>query len=115
MFVAVTRANAIWRVPMMKDGTATKVGTSFTIRWRRAGRPCAQLQGAPAIAHVGLGVVRGGDRLGESFTDRGVRGHQRQRGLRRGGSQDTLHYRSSGAAILRAELDVAGKPMFSGM
>jgi gluconolactonase len=118
VFVAVTRANAIWRVPMMKDGTATKVGTF--IQLSGGGGPdglALDSEGRLLIAHVGLGVVWVVDRLGQPvYRIEACSGHHTTNVAFGGADRKTLYItESSGAAILRAELDVAGKPMFSGM
>ena len=58
MYLAVTRDNAIWRVPFMTDGTATKVGAY--IRLSGGGGPdgiALDSEGGLAVCHVGFGVV----------------------------------------------------------
>lgn len=58
LYVAVTRANAIWRVPLMRDGTVAKVG--LYIQLSGGGGPdgiAMDGQGRLAVAHIGLGVV----------------------------------------------------------
>jgi gluconolactonase len=58
LYLAVTRDNAIWRVPLMADGTATKVGAY--IRMSGGGGPdgiALDEQGGLAVCHVGFGAV----------------------------------------------------------
>jgi gluconolactonase len=58
VFLAATRANAIWRVPLTKDGTPTKVGTF--IQMSGGGGPdglAIDDEGNLAICHVGFGAV----------------------------------------------------------
>lgn len=58
LFVAVTRANAVWRVPLMRDGTVAKVG--LYIQLSGGGGPdglAMDRKGRLAVAHIGLGVV----------------------------------------------------------
>ncbi len=58
LYVAVTRANAIWRVPLTRDGHVTKVGTF--IQMSGGGGPdglAIDEEGNLAVAHVGLGAV----------------------------------------------------------
>ena len=58
LFVAVTRANAVWRVPLMPDGTVAKVGNY--IQLSGGGGPdglAMDRQGRLAVAHIGLGCV----------------------------------------------------------
>lgn len=58
LYVAVTRANAIWRVPLMPDGGVAKVG--LFIQLSGGGGPdglAMDADGGLAICHIGLGVV----------------------------------------------------------
>jgi len=58
VYLAVTRDNAIWRVPLMEDGTATKVGVY--IQMSGGGGPdgiALDEQGGLAVCHVGFGAV----------------------------------------------------------
>ncbi|OZI25355.1 gluconolactonase [Bordetella genomosp. 7] len=58
IYLAVTRANAIWRVPLMEDGTATKVGVY--IQMSGGGGPdgiALDAEGGLAVCHVGFGAV----------------------------------------------------------
>lgn len=67
LFLAVTRANAIWRVPLVKQhGLVTKVGTY--IQLSGGGGPdgvALDETGGLAVCHVGLGVVWIFNKLGE--------------------------------------------------
>ena len=58
VFLAVTRDNAVWRVPLMKDGTASKVGVF--IQMSGGGGPdgmAIDRDGNLAVCHVGFGAV----------------------------------------------------------
>jgi gluconolactonase len=58
LYVAMTRANAIWRVPLMADGTVAKVGVY--VQLSGGGGPdglAIDRSGRLAIAHIGLGVI----------------------------------------------------------
>lgn len=58
LYVAMTRANAVWRVPLMADGTVAKVGVY--VQLSGGGGPdglAMDSRGRLAIAHIGLGVV----------------------------------------------------------
>lgn len=66
LFVAVTRANQIWRLPLHPDGTTSKVGAY--INMSGGGGPDGMAladNGSLVVAHVGLGVVWIFDKLGE--------------------------------------------------
>jgi gluconolactonase len=58
VFLAVTRNNAVWRVPLMRDGTASKVGI-FVQMSGGAGPDGMAIDDAGnlAVCHVGLGVI----------------------------------------------------------
>ena len=58
LFLAVTRDNSVWRVPLMKDGTASKVGVF--IRMSGGAGPdglAADEEGNLAVSHAGFGAV----------------------------------------------------------
>jgi len=58
LYVAVTRANAVWRVPLMPDGGVAKVGNF--IQLSGGGGPdglAVDREGNIAVAHIGLGCV----------------------------------------------------------
>ena len=58
LYLAVTRANAIWRIPMRKDGTLGRVGT--WIQMSGGGGPdglALDQDGGIAVAHAGMGSV----------------------------------------------------------
>ncbi|MES1149404.1 MAG: SMP-30/gluconolactonase/LRE family protein, partial [Bradyrhizobium guangdongense] len=58
VFLAVTRDNAIWRVPLMKDGTASKVGIFIQMSGGAGPDGMAiDSQGNLAICHAGFGAV----------------------------------------------------------
>ena len=66
LFVAVTRENAVWRVPLLPDGGVTKVGVFIQLSGGTAG-PTAW-RSTPAalfVAHPGMGCVWHFDRLGQ--------------------------------------------------
>ncbi|MCD0502180.1 SMP-30/gluconolactonase/LRE family protein [Bordetella petrii] len=58
LYLAVTRDNAIWRVPLMADGSATKVGVY--VQMSGGGGPdgiALDAEGGLAVCHVGFGAV----------------------------------------------------------
>jgi gluconolactonase len=66
LYVAMTRANAIWRLPLMVDGSATKVGAFINLSGGIGPDGIAVDQaGGLIIAHPGLGVVWVYDKRGE--------------------------------------------------
>jgi gluconolactonase len=117
IYVAVTRANAVWRVPLMRDGSAAKVGTF--IQMSGGGGPdglALDEAGRLAVAHVGLGSVWVFDALGEPvYRVRSCKGLLTTNIAFGGPDRKSLFItESESATVLRAELDVPGKKMASG-
>jgi gluconolactonase len=67
LYVAVTRGNCIWRIPLMPDGTASKVGIFVQLSGGLGGPDGLAMDAEDnlAIAHAGLGTVWLFSRLGE--------------------------------------------------
>lgn len=65
LYVAVTRANAVWRLPIMIDGALSKVGIAIQLSGGLSGPDGMALdeEGGIIVAHAGLGCWRF-DRLG---------------------------------------------------
>lgn len=60
LYVAVTRANAVWRLPLMSDGTVTKVGVFIQLSGGIAGPDglAMDVEDGLVVCHPGLGVWR---------------------------------------------------------
>ncbi len=66
LYVGMTRANAIWRCPLMLDGGSTKVSAFVNLSGGQGPDGIAMDEaGGLAVAHVGLGVVWVFDAKGE--------------------------------------------------
>ena len=116
LYLAVTRANAVWRVPLLRGGGVGKVGTF--IQLSGGGGPdglALDAEGRLLIAHFGIGCVWVMSASGEPVYRVNSCGSGHTTNLAFGGADGrTLHITDSGAgAILTARLDVPGKPMFS--
>jgi gluconolactonase len=119
LFVAVTRANQIWRLPLHPDGTTSKVAAFITLSGGLAGPDGLAIDesGGLAVAHCGLGTVWLFDRLGEPlYRVRSCEGLSTTN-LAFGGSDGKTLYitESDSGTILRARLPVAGRKMYSHM
>jgi gluconolactonase len=58
LYVAVTRANAVWRLPFLSDGSIAKAGTFIQLSGGAGPDGLALNQdGGLAVAHVGLGTI----------------------------------------------------------
>src|SRR3546814_20917086 len=67
VYVAVTRANAVWRMPSMADGCVSKVGTFIQLSGGLRGTDGMAMTaaGGLGVAHAGPGRVWVLDRLGQ--------------------------------------------------
>ncbi|MFG1208463.1 SMP-30/gluconolactonase/LRE family protein [Xanthobacter flavus] len=116
LFLAVTRANAIWRVPLMRDGTASKVGTF--IQLSGGGGPdglAIDEEDNLVICHMGLGSVWLFSGLGEPMLRiRSPEGHLTTNCAFGGPDNKTLFItESKTGTILCADLPVPGRRMYS--
>jgi gluconolactonase len=122
LYVGVTRANAIWRVPLMPDGTASKVGLFIQMSGGHGGPDGLALdqEGGLLVCHIGTGVWRF-DALGRPTHQVDGQHELFCTNIAFGGPANrSLFMVISRAAegidagsILRAEMPVAGKRMFS--
>lgn len=116
IFVAVTRANAVWRLPLMPDGGVSKVGLFVQLSGGLSGPDglALDVEGGLVVAHAGMGVWRF-DRFGRpTHFIEPVGGHFVTNIAFGGAGNRTLFMtESESGTILAAELPVAGKPMYS--
>ena len=116
VFVNVTRANAVWRVPLLPDGVAYKVGEF--IRMSGGGGPdglAMDVQGNLAVAHLGLGTVWLFSALGEPLQRiRSCAGLTTTNVAYGGPSGHQLYItESETGSVLVAQMEVPGRPMYS--
>jgi gluconolactonase len=116
IYLAVTCANAVWRVPLLRDGSLGKVGNF--VQLSGGGGPdglALDADGRLLIAHFGLGCVWLVSPLGEPVYRIVSCGGPYTTNLAFGGADGTrLFVTDAGAAaVVTAQLDVRGKPMFS--
>jgi gluconolactonase len=117
LLVAVTRGNCVWRLPLLPDGTTTKVGLFIQLSGGLGGPDGLALDAAGnlAVAHAGLGSVWIFDRFGEPIWRIKSCTGRLTTNLAYGGPDGRSLFitESETATILRANLPVEGKPMFS--
>jgi gluconolactonase len=117
LYVAVTRANQIWRLPLHPDGTTSKVGTFIVLSGGHSGPDGLAMdsQGGLAVAHCGLGAVWLFDRLGQpKFRVQSCEGLSTTNIAYGGPDNRSLFItESDSGSILRAEVPVAGLAMYS--
>jgi gluconolactonase len=117
VYLNVTRANSVWRVPLAADGMPYKVGTFIQLSGGLGGPDGLAIdeRGGLAVAHVGLGTVWVFSELGEPlYRIRSCAGLATTNVAYGGPDNKTLYItESASGCILAAELPVAGRPMFS--
>jgi gluconolactonase len=116
LFVNVTRDNAVWRVPLLADGTACKVGAFVRLSGGIGPDGLAiDAAGNLAIAHIGLGAVWLVASTGEPLIRINSPAGKMTTNLAFGGPHGRTLYitESESGSILTAEMPVAGRPMFS--
>ena len=116
LYVAVTRANAVWRLPLAPDGSVLRMGMFIQLSGGRGpdGLAMDEADGL-AVAHPDMGAAWIFDHRGEPrFRVRSPRSDV-VTNLAFGGPENrTLHIVDSVAGcILTAELPTAGRRMFS--
>jgi gluconolactonase len=116
VYLAVTRDNSVWRVPLMADGTATKVGVFVQLSGGLAGPDGMALDsdGSLAVAHAGLGTVWLFSRLGEPIARVRSCAGSYTTNVAYGGTDNKSLFitESDTGSVLVAEMAVAGRKMF---
>jgi gluconolactonase len=116
LYVAVTRGNCIWRVPFTRSGEVVKVG--IYIQMSGGGGPdglALDDQGRLVVAHVGMGSVWVFDAHGVPvYRIKSCAGMATTNVAFGGPDNKTLFItESESGSILKAQLDVPGKRMYS--
>lgn len=116
IYLAVTRANAVWRVPLSPTGADTRVGIFIQLSGGSGPDGLAiDEKGNLFVAHVGFGCVWGFNALGEPiWRIRSSAGHAITN-MAFGGPENRDLYitESSSGTILKATLPVPGRRMYS--
>ncbi len=119
VYLNVTRANAVWRVPLLPDGGTMKVGTFIQLSGGYGGPDGLAMDedGNLAVAHVGMGAVWVFSPLGEPlYRIRSCEGLATTNVAFGGRENRTLYItESDSGCILQCELSVPGRVMYSHM
>jgi gluconolactonase len=118
LYLAVTRGNAVWRVPLHPDGTVGRVGIFIQLSGGMGPDGMAiDADGNLAVCHVGMGSVWLFSRLGRPLYEiPSCAGHATTNAAYGGPDGRTLYItESETGTVLQARLDVAGLKMFSHM
>ena len=116
LFVCVTRNNAIWRVPLLKDGGTAKVGIFIQMSGGVGPDGMAiDEDDNLAVCHIGLGTVWLFSRLGEPLLRiKSCTGLATTNCAFGGPDRKSLFITESNTGtVLRAELPVPGRALFS--
>lgn len=110
LYLAVTRANAVWRVPLVKQhGLVTKVGTWLQLSGGGGPDGLALDEGGGiAVCHVGLGAVWIFDELGQPALRLDAPCGRMTTNCAYGGPGRRQLFVTAGMQVLVAEVDVAG-------
>jgi len=114
LYLAVTRGNCVWRVPLLPDGSVAKVSQFFTSYGPSGPDGLAvDAQGRVLVANPGLGVVWVlNGRAEPELVLRGVPGSSTTNLAFGGADRRTLYVTdSTHGRVLRAPMDVAGLPL----
>ena len=116
LFVAVTRANAVWRLPLLPDGTMTRMGVFIQMSGGRGpdGMAIDEDDGL-AVAHPDMGAVWIFNHRGEPLYRVDSPGSDVVTNCAYGVKDPHTLYivDSEGGAILSAELPTPGRKMYS--
>lgn len=119
LYLSVTRANAVWRVPLLRDGGVGRVGTFIQLSGGVGPDGLAMDEnGNLAVCHVGLGSVWLFDAVGEPLCRIvSCTGGRATTNCAYGGpDRRTLFITESATgAIIRAEMEVPGRHLYSHM
>lgn len=115
LFVAVTRANAIWRAPLQKDGSLTKMA-AFQTFFGNGGPDGMAIDdnGNVAMAHGSLGAVFVMNRIGEvTHVVRCPSGHTATNLAYIPGTNRLVITEADSGSVLVAELPAVGRTLYS--
>lgn len=116
LFLAVTRANAIWKITLLPDGNIAKVGTFIQMGGGSGPDGLAiDEEDNIAVCHVGFGAVWLFSALGEPMLRiRSPRGLLTTNCAYGGPDNRTLYItESKSGSVLSAPMPVPGRPMYS--
>jgi gluconolactonase len=114
LYLAVTRGNAVWRVPLLADGSVSKVGAFFTSYGPSGPDGLAiDQRGRVVVANPGLGVAWVLNHKAEpEIVLRSCAGASLTNIAFGGLERKTLYCTESvSGSVLRAELDAPGLPI----
>ena len=118
LYLAATRNNAVWRVPLLEDGNLGRVGIFIQMSGGMGPDGMAiDAEGNLAVCHVGMGSIWLFSRLGRPLAEiQSCAGIGTTNAAYGGPDGKTIYVtESETGTILRARLEVPGKLMYSHM
>ncbi|HYS75017.1 MAG TPA: SMP-30/gluconolactonase/LRE family protein, partial [Burkholderiales bacterium] len=117
VYVAITRSQQIWRLPLMAGGTLSKTGVAIQLSGGHAGPDGIEAddEDGLAVCHLGVGVWRFDSNALPTHIVHTGKQHRLMTNIAYGGpKRSTLHITDSlNGEILTAEMPVPGKKMFA--
>src|SRR4029077_9959616 len=116
LYLAVTRGNAVWRVPLNPDGSIGRVGIFIQLSGGTGPDGMAMdSEGNLAVCHVGMGSVWLFSRLGRPLYEMpSCTGHTTTHAAYGGPHGKNLYItQSETGTILQSRLEVPGLPLYS--
>jgi gluconolactonase len=114
VYVAITRAQQIWRLPLMEGGTPSKTGVAIQLSGGHAGPDGIEMDAEDGlvVCHLGVGVWRFDSNCLPTHLVHGGDAHRLMTNI--AFKEKTLYITDSlNGEILTAEMPVAGKKLFS--
>ncbi len=115
VYVAITRSQQIWRLPLMQGGTPSKTGVAIQLSGGHAGPDGIEMDAEDGlvVCHLGVGIWRFDSNCLPTHLVHAGKKHRLMTNIAFRGK--TLYVTDSlNGEILTAEMPVAGKKMFSG-
>ena len=114
VFVAMTRSQQIWRLPLMAGGTVSKSGVAIQLSGGHAGPDGIEMdaEGGLVVCHLGVGVWRFDANMLPTHLVHAGKAHRLMTNIAFRGKRLYITDSMNGE-ILTAEMPVAGKKMFS--
>ena len=117
VYVAITRSQQVWRLPLMQGGTPSKTGVAIQLSGGHAGPDGIEIddEDGLAICHLGIGVWRFDSNCLPTHLVHPGKHHRLMTNIAYGGpKRRTLYITDSlNGEILAAEMPVAGKKLFA--
>ena len=114
VYVALTRSQQIWRLPLMAGGTPSKTGVAIQLSGGHAGPDGIEIddEDGLVVCHLGVGIWRFDSNCLPTHLVHAGKEHRLMTNIAFRGK--TLYITdSANGEILSAEMPVAGKKMFS--